>query len=120
MTIFASFKLHIYLSQYFQVSYSKNNNVFIFDFNKYTDFKNIFLLYLASQVTKYIRINNYIINFIEHKYIPYKLIYILFVVKLETLKTYINNNLTKNFVKLSQYIKNAFISFIKKFNFSFY
>lgn len=69
-------------------------------FNKYSNFVDVFLPYLAFKLPEHSDINNHAIKPINSQQLPYKLIYSLRLVKLETLKAYIKTNLANKFIRL--------------------
>ena len=83
---------------------------------KYADFADVFLLKLATEFPKYIRINNPTIKLVDDWQPPYNLIYSLGPLELETLKAYIKNNLANDFIRLSKSFARTSIFFDKKPN----
>ena len=96
-----------------QIAYLKVDKDFTKVFSKYADFADIFLLKLAVELSKYLRINNHAIKFAD-KYLPYNPIYSLGLVKLETWKTCIENNLVNDFIRPFKFPARAPIFFDKK------
>ena len=78
---------------------------------KYSDFENVFSLYLASQLPKHTGINNYTIKLVNSWQPTYGSIYSLEQVELEIFKAYIETNLADGFIRPSKSPTNTFILF---------
>ena len=65
---------------------------------KYTDYINIFLFNLATELPENTSINKHVINLVKGKQLPYRLIYSLGLIELKTLKTYIKTSFKTRFI----------------------
>ena len=68
---------------------------------EYSDFADVFLLELASELPEHTMINNHAIKLMNNWQPPYGPIDSLGPVELETLKTYIETNLKNGFIRPS-------------------
>ena len=97
-----------------QIAHLKADKALIKVSSKYAYFVDIFLLKLAAELSKYMRINDYAIKLIDDWQPLYNFIYNLGLVKLEILKTNIENNLANSFIRSLKFLVGAHIFFNKK------
>ena len=69
---------------------------------EYSDFADVFLPDLASELPEHTGINDHTIELVEDQQPPYRSIYSLAPVELETLKAYIKTNLANGFIQPSK------------------
>lgn len=81
---------------------------------KYTNFADVFLPDLVTEISKHIMINNHAINPIDGKNAFYELIYNPKLVELEIWKIYIKIDQVNDFIKHSKSPTSALIFFIPK------
>ena len=97
-----------------QIAYLKGNEAFTKELNKYTDFKDIFSLKLAAELSKHTKMNYYAIKLVDNWQPLYNPIYRLEPVEQEILKAYIKNNQANSFISPFKSLAKVLIFFDKE------